>query len=52
MTTQDYLKCRRYYENHTSEVKDILAEGTKNARIITSETLRNVKEAMKIDYFK
>lgn len=43
---------RRYYENHTSEVKDILAEGTKNARIITSETLRNVKEAMKIDYFK
>lgn len=42
---------RHYYEQHQNEVKDILFEGTKNARIITSDVLKKVKEAMKIDYF-
>ncbi len=43
---------RRYYETHKEEVKDILEKGTKKAREITKETLRQVKSAMKIDYFE
>ncbi len=43
---------RKYYENHIDEVKEILKQGTANARIITKETLKNVKKAMKIDYFE
>ncbi|MBR6688895.1 MAG: tryptophan--tRNA ligase [Clostridia bacterium] len=43
---------RRYYETHKDEVKDILEKGTKKAREITKETLRQVKSAMKIDYFE
>ena len=43
---------RKYYEEHKDEVKRILEEGTKKARNITKETLRQVKEAMKIDYFE
>ena len=43
---------RRYYETHKDEVKKILEAGTQKARLITKETLRQVKEAMKIDYFK
>lgn len=43
---------RKYYENHVDEVKEILKQGTANARIITKETLKNVKKAMKIDYFE
>lgn len=42
---------RRYYESHKEEVKKILEEGTTKAREITKETLKNVKEAMRIDYF-
>ncbi|MBR5228146.1 MAG: tryptophan--tRNA ligase [Clostridia bacterium] len=43
---------RRYYEQHKDEVQKILEEGTKKARKITKETLKNVKKAMKIDYFE
>lgn len=43
---------RRYYEEHKDEVKKILEEGTKKARLITKETLLKVKEAMKINYFE
>ncbi len=43
---------RRYYEEHIDEVKQILFEGTQNARKITKEVLKNVKKAMKIDYFE
>jgi len=43
---------RRYYESHRDEVKKILEEGTKKAREITKETLKNVKHAMRIDYFE
>lgn len=42
---------RRYYESHKEEVQKILEEGTAKAREITKETLKNVKEAMRIDYF-
>lgn len=43
---------RRYYESHKEEVEKILQEGTAKARTITKETLKNVKEAMRIDYFE
>ena len=43
---------RRYYESHKEEVKKILEEGTNKVRNITKETLKQVKEAMKINYFE
>ena len=43
---------RKYYENHLEEVIKILEEGTKNAKIKASNTLKKVKSAMQIDYFK
>ena len=43
---------RRYYEDNKEEVKKILEEGTNKVRKITSETLRQVKDAMKINYFE
>ena len=43
---------RRYYEAHRDEVQKILEEGTKKAREITKETIKNVKQAMRIDYFE
>lgn len=43
---------RRYYEEHLDLVDEILIEGTKKARYKAKETLKRVKEAMKIDYFK
>lgn len=42
---------RKYYETHKDEVKKILEEGTKKVRQVTKETLTQVKEAMKINYF-
>ena len=42
---------RAYYENHKDEVKQILIEGTKNAREITKQTMEKVRKAMQIDYF-
>ena len=33
-------------------LKKILEEGSKKARQVTRETLKQVKEAMKIDYFE
>ena len=42
---------RRYYEEHKNIVKDILMEGTKKAGKVASDTVKNVKEAMKINYF-
>ncbi len=42
---------RKYYEERPELVKDILIEGTKRARMITKETVKKVKEAMKINYF-
>lgn len=42
---------RAYYDTHISEVEDILKAGTKRAIETGAETLAEVKEAMKIDYF-
>lgn len=43
---------RDYYSSHPELVVNILKEGTLRARKITKETLKNVKKAMKIDYFE
>lgn len=43
---------REYYENHPELVDEILIEGTKKARAKAKETMKKVKEAMKLDYFE
>lgn len=43
---------RRYYEENIDLVKDILYSGTKKLQKIGESTLDEVREAMKIDYFK
>lgn len=42
---------RAYYDEHIDEVEDILATGTRRATETGAQTLAEVKEAMKIDYF-
>ena len=42
---------REYYLNHMDEVQKILEEGSKKAREKAQMTLKNVKKAMKIDFF-
>lgn len=42
---------RKYYEEHIDEVTKILEEGSKKAREKASATLKEVKKAMKLDYF-
>ena len=41
---------RKYYDEHPDEVKQILDEGTKKARLVAKEQMAKVKHAMKIDY--
>ena len=43
---------RHYYEERPNEVKEILEEGTKKAKIEAAKTMEKVKTAMKLDYFK
>lgn len=43
---------RAYYEEHTDEVVKILKDGTLAARNVAKETLKEVKRAMKINYFE
>jgi len=43
---------RAYYEQRIDEVYQILKEGSEKAEKIANETLREVKEAMKINYFE
>jgi tryptophanyl-tRNA synthetase len=42
---------RAYYLKNQDEVRDILSAGTKKAKKIASETIKEVKESMKISYF-
>lgn len=42
---------RKGWENHRADVYDILKHGTEKARTIASQTLSDVRHAMKIDYF-
>lgn len=43
---------RKYYEDNIKLVEEILVEGTKKAKSTASQTLKRVKEAMKINYFE
>ena len=43
---------RKYYEEHPEIIEKVLKEGTFKAREKTKETIKKVKQAMKIDYFK
>lgn len=43
---------RAYYESHPEEVDKILKEGTDRARDVAKETIKKVKSAMMLDYFK
>ncbi len=43
---------RKYYEERPELVDKILKEGTEKARKTARETLRKVKEAMKLNYFE
>ena len=42
----------KYYEEHPEVVDKILIEGTNHARKIAKETMKNVKKAIKIDYYE
>jgi tryptophanyl-tRNA synthetase len=42
---------RAYYDTHLDEVDDILRAGTERAVVAGAQTLAEVKDAMKIDYF-
>lgn len=52
----EYLKPirekRKYYEEHSEEVDKILIEGTKKAQAKAKETMKKVKQAMKLNYFE
>ena len=43
---------REYYETHPQIVDEILIKGTEKAREKSKETMKVVKESMKLDYFK
>jgi len=43
---------REYYETHPEEVDKILIEGTKKAQATAKEVMKNVRKAMKLDYFE
>ena len=42
---------RKYYEEHMDLVDKILLEGTERARKVAMETTKEIKKAMKLDYF-
>ncbi len=42
----------KYYEEHPEIVDKILLEGTNKAREVSKETIKKVKEAMKINYYE
>ena len=43
---------RAYYEEHPEEVDKILIEGTKKAQEVAKQTIKKLKQAMKLDYFE
>ncbi len=43
---------RKYYEEHPEIVDKILKEGTEKAKKVAKETMKKIKEAMRLDYFK
>lgn len=47
---QEFREKRKYYENNSQLVWDILNKGSKEARNVAKSTLEEVRAAMKIDY--
>ena len=45
-------KVRKEYEKDRKKVDNILIEGTKKAKEVAEETMKEVRRVMKIDYFK
>ena len=43
---------RKYYEEHPEEVDKILIEGTEKARKTAKQTMKKIKQAMKLNYFE
>lgn len=43
---------RKYYEEHPEIVDKVLSEGTKKAQQTAKETMKKVKQAMKLNYFE
>ena len=43
---------RAYYEEHPEIVDKILMDGTKKAQEVAKQTMKKVKEAMKLNYFE
>ena len=43
---------RRYFEERPNEVNDILIAGTNHAQKVAKETMKKVKQAMKLNYFE
>ena len=43
---------RKEWENHIDDVYDILKSGTEKARQTAAQTLKEVRRAMKINYFE
>ena len=43
---------KEYLRNHPEEVEEILKSGTEKAKEKASKTLKDVKSAMKINYFE
>lgn len=41
---------RKYYEERPELVREILMDGTKRAQAVAKETMKKVKQAMKLDY--
>lgn len=47
-TLAPHREKRAYYETHLDEVKNILADGEQRARAVAGQTMREVREAMKL----
>lgn len=51
-TLEPIREKRKYYEERPELVDKILQEGTEKARKTAKETMKKVKEAMKLNYFE
>ena len=51
-TLEPIREKRKYYEAHPEEVDKVLIEVTKKAREVAKETMKKVKQAMKLNYFE
>lgn len=49
---REFREKRKYYEENPGLVDEIVKEGTRKAKEKAEETIKKVKESMKIDYFK